>query len=146
MVPGPSHYTAIDEAGTDDTDYIWSNYNLGFHWDYFSLPNHTTQTGVITEVRVNARVWQFGFGTVTFKIRLKLTGLTEDYEYLVTDNLVKYNISSALSKPGGGTWTWDNIDNLQLAVGIQVENVYEGYCSKAWVEVDFSTGRAWIIN
>jgi hypothetical protein len=47
---------------------------------------------------------------------------------------------SRTSRPGGGSWTWNNINNLQ--VGIQLQSNFELFeeaaCTVVWAEIEFT--------
>jgi len=117
---GGTNYSNVDDpmgSPDEDTTYNYSNGVTGIvKVDLYNVPNHTTETGPIDNVTVYTRAktvmdyaTQFGYeaikvwGTGDYGTVHDLTGGYVDYSTIWT------------SKPSDSTtWTWSDIDNLQI--------------------------------
>lgn len=126
----------------DEGSYIQQNYGGALEWkDAYTLEN-TGQTGNINSVRVYFRYRSVaGYGAynshITPYLRLNTaetagTTLTINTDPWVTSNEI-------LARPGGGDWNWDDINNLQVCIGLDAYNdLRYPRCTQVYVEVDYT--------
>ncbi|MHA2324115.1 MAG: InlB B-repeat-containing protein [Promethearchaeota archaeon] len=109
----------------DSTEYV----------DYYSLENLGTMSGTITSVTVNARCISSG-GDTDGRLYLRLDGgVRRRGEFSVRTNWNNYNYSP--DRPGGGQWSWTDINNLECGVSLQLNNDQYARSTLVWVEVKF---------
>jgi len=114
-----SHYLAVNDVTPDDNStYIYQGSAAPDERDTYTLPNHTTEVGDITQVEVffrvkqveeNARLYAalvYTGGTLYFGDEESHIGAWATYSHVWTNNP---KTSSA--------WTWTDIDNLEIGVG-----------------------------
>jgi hypothetical protein len=134
---GTTHYTLIDEAVADDSDYVFYS---GTHSaiDYYTFENHTTETGVIAGIIMYARCT--GSANIYFRVYISGTEYTIGSAYagsgwaLANSGLLSTNPSTSAA------WTWSEIDNL--IAGIRINTGEEGIltkCSQLYIAVVLTT-------
>lgn len=126
-----------DRATDNDATYIYatgSYYGIG----RFSFPDHTTQVGIINSV------------TAYWRYRGTATGGETQLEFNVsgaffagpTRTLNTYWTTWSVTRderPGGGSWTWDDIDALELRVYLSSPSSgTQARCTQAYVVVDYT--------
>ena len=114
-------YECIDEsyASPNDSDYIyWDGLSVVSSW--FTMADHTTETGTINYIRAIARA----------KSQLHNQSSSGSYEIVLSDGTTKgfsgnkapltttYSkyYMTASSRPSSGNWTWGDVDNIQLGI------------------------------
>ena len=134
---GGGHYTNVDEAVCDNATSTIREGTNGDK-DYFILPNHTIETGTITQVEVFACC---GNGDAGIKLVIYDTSSTNrqtfSVSWLVGDG---WNMQSHIfaTNPDGGAWTWGDIDDLQI--GVEKESGAFPYVSQLYVEITYEEG------
>jgi hypothetical protein len=84
-------------------------------YDYYNVPNHTTETGPINSVTLFADSKYTGGSTPILKLNVKLYG-TEYLgpEIVPTGAYATYSRVLSSSPSDASTWNWGNIDNIQI--------------------------------
>lgn len=111
-----------EEVANEDTDYVkWQSELTGY--DFYNIPNHTTETGTINYVRVFARGKTVDFAQNSsgiYKI-IETDDARVNVGYSSSFNLLTNSYSTfskvwALNPRTSAAWTWADIDNLQIGV------------------------------
>lgn len=143
---GTTHYALVDESSPDDADYVYRTDTAGsYYYDYYGLPNHTTETGTITGIQVYARCSGTsgytppdGYGQIKCKISGTAYSLGSAFN-IYTDSWVNYDSGSISVNPAtSAAWTWSDIDALIIGIGLET-GVYGGTskCSQLYVVVTY---------
>ncbi|GAJ05957.1 unnamed protein product, partial [marine sediment metagenome] len=69
-----------------------------------------------------------GGGTTTNRVR----------KYPKSDLSQWLTFSEVLDRPGGGAWAVADLNNLQVAIGLEVPAANNAYCTQVYVEVDYT--------
>jgi hypothetical protein len=148
---GSANWDRVDEAATDGTTtYVRGTSDNAWLDDSYNIPDQAI-TGTITNVRiyivcqkddnnennVQARtVIRLGSGTIEYGAAQELTtGSWTTYSSTYTSK------SGAL---GTGSWTWTDINNLQIGVSLKSQSQLFGYywtyaqCTQVWVEITYT--------
>ena len=135
---GESHWEDVDEAVCDNgTTTIQETVNGDK--DYFGLPNHTTEIGTITKVEVF--VCCNSTADTSFKLIIYDTSSTNRQTHSITCLTGSGWHSQShvfATNPDGGSWTWGDIDDLQI--GVEKEPTGLQYISQMYVEVTYESG------
>lgn len=139
------HWDKVDEEVADnDTTYVYDSSTLANVWkDLYNIPNHTTEGGPINFVKfyIRARVVEIssaGYFRIYFKTGgVEYTGGSNYNDTAWTTHSQQYN-----DNPGGGDWTWAQIDALQIGAQVQAGNGMGGQSivkvTQVYVEVDYT--------
>jgi hypothetical protein len=115
-----ANWEKVDEAVSDnDTTYIQTN--GGWQEDLYSTDNNTTGTSTINYVRVYAVARSLDTPTRTgLYIHIKTNGVEYNgVEEEVTTSYAAYSNQWTNNPQTGSAWTWEEIDALQIGVGIR---------------------------
>lgn len=126
-----AHYTLVDEATADDTDYV-NEISGRTARDLYNIANHAVGSGTITKVVTYARGKSVGAGS--FKTALKTGGTVYEGD---AETSAAYAVKSTeyINNPyTGEAWTWDEVDAVQAGV----ELVGEAYCSQIYIIVSYT--------
>ena len=125
-----------------DTTYVMNDTVVGSRYDLYNLGD-TTAKGIINSVTVS--VVCRGTSAATNKKTYVYTKLkTGGVEYNGTESVAVPTIYTTYStvyntNPGGGNWTWSQVNSLQAGVNIRVENTAnEGRSTYVYVTVNYS--------
>ncbi|MCW3997479.1 MAG: hypothetical protein NWF10_02800 [Candidatus Bathyarchaeota archaeon] len=137
-VGSDDHVECVTDQVNPDSKYIYHN-NRTQLIDYYSLQDVGSISGTIERVTVYAQcksLVQQGDG----RIYMRLGGTqARGSEFSLSVAWTDYSYSRT-SRPGGGSWTWNNINNLQ--VGIQLQSNFELFeeaaCTLVWAEIEFT--------
>jgi len=113
------NYEKVNEESHDsDSTYVLNNLSASHVYDLYHLDD-TSQSGIINSV------------TVSIVCRgEESSALSTSYSTTST----QYN-----NNPGGGAWTWDQINALQSGPSIRVEKTGDpGYCTQVYITIDYS--------
>lgn len=109
-----------------------------------SLSNPVTSTGTITRVVLAAEVSIVGYNNDGFELRACLEGgsctaYSSTGGQSSSDVTMTYDITSI--RPGGGSWSWTDITNLEGVVGLVQQGSRDGTwrVDRVWAEVTFTT-------
>ena len=142
-----AHWTVVDEVVADDADYVAQNV-AGTAYDVYALEN-TAQAGIINSVTVYFRCRRgIGAGTRTATPRLRLgASETTGTEITLGTSWTLYN--EILARPGGGTWSWTDVNALQAGVGLYTPTSgvsFEAFCSQLYIVVTYMPPKAFASN
>ena len=143
---GSANYDRVDEVTADDsTTYVYGDGYNSRQTDTYNVLDQTL-TGTITNVRIyiradesssnsNVYAWtaiRIGTGSIQYGTQI---GTTTSWTNYYTDYPTK------TGNLGSGAWTWADINNLQIGVGLQ-STYSSGWryarCTQVWVEVNYT--------
>jgi hypothetical protein len=133
-----ANWQCVDDAGEGDGDSscVFSSGAAGR--DTYQVQNHPSKTGIISNVIVNVRVKQTGFGigfarTVLITHGVEYSGNLEvlGFSYSVRSTTYQQNPFT------GEDWTWDEIDNLEI--GVRLSSLGgSARCTQVWIIVNLA--------
>lgn len=132
------HYDKVNEAVADeDETYVYDIDGSAAYRDLYHLPAHSG-SGTINFIKVYARcreVSEEGYATIYIK-----TGGTEynSAAMPVTVSYANYSHQWNDNPQTEVAWTWDNIDALQIGIGIPNAAAVQARCTQVWVEIDYT--------
>lgn len=114
-IPAGPNYTTIDEESTNDSDYIYGSGTDAAYWELFTLSPNVPSGATVTNVTLHARHKESFSGASRLFV---FTGTIPPTRYNLP---IQYNIwaedtVSLDSKPSGGSWTVEDINNLEIGV------------------------------
>ncbi len=115
-----ANWDKVDEATSDDdTTYIQNN--GGWQEDLYNTGNHVTGSGIINYVKVYMVNRALDTPTRTGAyVHIKTNGVEYNGpEELLTTSYATYSNQWTNNPQTGSAWTWDEIDALQIGVGIR---------------------------
>jgi hypothetical protein len=138
---GYSHWQAVsDYSAADSTAYVYvgSGYT-GSYTDYYSTQSSGDPSGTINSVTESIRITTTSTSD-TAQTYLRLNGVSVSGTAWTPSQTNTWTThSDTLARPGGGSWSWTDIDNLQSGVmltrnagGSTIE------CTLVYVVVDFN--------
>lgn len=134
------HWDKVDEEVPDDASTYVRDYQGTQHKDAYNLTDTSIPAGsTINSVTVYFRCRQEWAGTTDYcQPFLRLgTDETSGTEQITTTDWVTY--SEALARPGGGSWSVSDLNNLQVVIGLR--NGFTASwveCTQVYVEFDYS--------
>ncbi|MCX6654140.1 MAG: PKD domain-containing protein, partial [Candidatus Bathyarchaeota archaeon] len=143
---GSANWDRVDEVTADDgTTYVRGDVDNTRQTDTYNVPDQSL-TGTITNVRIYIRslenydrndvyAWtaiRIGTGSIQYGTQI---GTTTSWTNYYTDYATK------TGNLGSGAWTWADINNLQIGVGLQSHNSSGTWryaeCTQVWVVVEY---------
>ncbi len=143
---GVELYSAVDESVLNEADYIKTNVSDYTFTDYFHLgwPDHTAESGTISEVIVYAQMKraQTGTGgTGTHAHFVVPNNTREGAAITLTTSDVLYHEHFATSD-GVNAWTWTDIDNMTSGILFATSgdkgNYNQFFCYQMYIEVVYT--------
>jgi flagellin-like protein len=134
---GSNNYQAVDEDPSDDaTTYVYDNSGSdGYARDYYGFTDHTTETGTINSVTVYIDCRQLLSGGSTSQSHARTVLRYNGNSNYGTDiNLgTSWTVyqTAYTARPGGGSWTWADIDALQAGVSLDSADLFGSTQSQA---------------
>ena len=142
---GGEHWDKVDEViPDDDTTYLRTN---TFEWqeDLYNIPSHSTGSGSINYVKVYAVAKSITAGQTTVYTQIKTNGVEYDgTAYATTTNYATYSHRWDTNPQTGQAWTWDEIDALQIGVGLRRPTGTGApggrwtHCTQVYAEVNYN--------
>lgn len=138
---GSGNYDRVNEVTADDTNGV-ATLDVSYVYDRYELPD-PTQNGVINDVAVYGRCkgghtsCMAKFGCYLGSSVYYATGRN------VTTSYVLYHDTWAVSPATGLLWTWVEINDLSVVIGLRgypvdKKTVAPAYCSQVYCVVDYS--------
>jgi len=143
---GGENWDRVDELTADESDtYVYGSVSGSRQTDTYNVPDQSL-TGTITNVRIYIRAsessnrndvyaWtaiRIGTGSIEYGAQI---GTTTSWTNYYTDYPTKQG------NLGTGDWTWADINDLQIGVGLQSRltgiNWHYGECTQVWAEVTY---------
>jgi len=141
---GSDHYLMVDEGygGPPDDDTTYVSVGAANAEEYFTMDDHTSESGAISNVRLYLRLYQDN---------------SEEYAFAISNGSTE-NIGSDIAAPAswttvytdyatnplraGADWSWTDIDNLQAGVSSEAAGGWGGteYLTVVWVNVTYTRG------
>ncbi len=136
---GTAHWDAVNDpvlTPDDATTYI-STTNATQEKDAYTLQD-TAQTGTINSVTVYFR-FRSKLATKTHYAQpfLLLSGTETNGTEIAESTAIWTTFSELLARPGGGSWTWADINNLQVVIGLRDGGAGEPQLTQVYIEVDY---------
>ena len=124
-----ANYKCIDDlwyACDDDITYVYYD-DVSTVSEHYILQNHTTETGTINYVRVIANAKSHPYaqspnGKYVLKIYDGASTASGMNQTPLSTTYSKY-YSTFATKPSGGAWTWDAVDNIQIKIACSSPSV-----------------------
>lgn len=146
-LPDVAHWQNVDDpVGTPDdaTTRVYMNSTLQ-QKDIYAITDSAT-TGTINYVEVYFRVTAGLVSNCYAQPFLRLSAVeTEGTRTLITYIFATWGtLSEVLARPGGGDWSWTDIDSLQAGIGLDsVNGTHNTQCTQLYIEVNYTpTGTA----
>jgi hypothetical protein len=137
---GTAHWVAVSDSSAADTAaYVYVSSNTATYTDYYTLQDHGTAVGTITSVTANMRVYTSSTSGPSFQNYLRIgssTTIASDYTPTSANTWVTH--SDVMTKPGGGTWAFADIDGLQGGVVLNRTSGTTMECTLVWVTIAFT--------
>ena len=137
-----THWDKVSEESSDsDGTYVATDSNV-WQEDLYNINNHSTQTagGTINYVKVYmvSRVTANATQSNAY-IHIKTNGAEYNgTEETLTTDYATYSYQWDDNPQTSAAWTWDEIDALQIGVGLRRPAVSEyAQCTQVYVEVNF---------
>ena len=138
---GGDHYVEVDEVTPDDA-ITEIHVTSGNQEDYWNLTDHTTETGVISNVRLVLRIRHSDGDNEEFAFALADVNDAEWISADVTDDNIwtTYTYDHAQSPFTSLDWTWDEIDEIELGIKSRAIGGFGGteYCTQGFINVTYS--------
>jgi hypothetical protein len=146
-----SNWDCVDEVTSDgDTSYVWGTVSGAYQKDTYATPDPATRPGTINKVIIKINC-ERSSGQGLFAKTVVRTGGTdyEGIEITLTNSYVVYSTEYP-TKPGGGSWTWADIDAMEIGVVLKSTltggKLHEARCTQVWAEVDYTPSTPDILN
>jgi len=137
---GGSSYVEVDEEAQDgDTSYVYTNTPNKI--DQYGLTDHTTETGTISNVRVNIYAKLTAAGDEQVQISVKVAGTVYiGSAHTLTTSYALYYDDWANNPATGQPWTWTQIDALVAEIkSLKVGAAFTGErVTQLYVQVTYS--------
>ena len=138
-----AHWDKVNEASPDTNRYV-ATYSDSQQKDAYTLGG-TSQTGIINSVTVYFRFNRSSTPSGSFAycqpfLRLDTSETAGTEQALNSTSWTTYN--QTLARPGGGSWTWTDINNLQVCIGLRDTGtgvpIKYAQCTQVYVVVDYT--------
>ena len=138
------HWDKVDEETSDgDSTYVSSN-STGWQEDLYNVNDHSTQTaaGTINYVRVYmvCKSTTDNITQTSAYVHIKTNGVTDNAtEETMTTSYATYSYQWDNNPQTSLAWTWDEIDALQIGIGLRAADGVGEHtrCTQVYVEVGF---------
>lgn len=137
---GTPHWDAVNDPvdSPDDLTTYLSTTSSEQQKDAFTLQD-TSQTGTINSVTVYFRFCSSAANKTHYAqpfLRLNTTETTGTEQEHTAKTWTTY--SQILARPGGGSWSWTDINNLQIAIGLRDADAGNPQLTQVYLEVDYT--------
>ncbi len=136
------HWGKVDETtADDDSTYVYTP-SFGWEEDLYNTANHTTQTAggdinyveVFMVSRTSGNITQDSAYVHIKTNGFEYNGLSEN----LTTSYAEYPNSWSDNPQSGNPWTWNEIDNLQIGIGMREGGVaIDSLCTQVYTSVNF---------
>lgn len=133
---GEAHWQDVDDpvATPDDAATYVFSLNAVQEKDAYALTDSGISEGTINSVTVHFRCRRSDYGATAQPFLRLGTDETAGTEILL--RLAYTSYSEVLAKPGGGNWSWANIDALQVCIGLKIV-LGTTYCTQIYIAVNY---------
>ena len=131
-----SNYECVDEVYPNDTDFVRCGTTAPVRKDLYNLPAHWG-AGTISKITVYWRGKEDDASDGDGQAEIKTGGAIYDGSSSpLTTTWTDFTHDWATNPATSAAWTWDDIDALQIGVGLrQATTTTYSYCSHVYVEV-----------
>jgi hypothetical protein len=138
-----SHFDKIDEATTDDADYVFDTGTTAvYHRDLYTVANSAIGAGVINSVTVYTRTCTEVSGYNVQQISLRTESTTYNYDINVGNQgaFHERNTGALTVNPKtAAAWTWTEINALEIGGNIRGWSASGNPgISQVWVVIDYT--------
>ena len=131
---------SVDVSDSNDNTYVYVGSNSGTYSDSYSLQSVGSITGTISSVTQYARIYVTSTNGPYATTSLTLGGSTlTSNQFTPTSTNTFTTHSDTFTRPGGGTWTMTDLNNLQSGLTLHRSSGNTIRCSEVWIVVTFST-------
>lgn len=132
-----AHWEKVDEAVADEYDTcVSSATDTTRYRDSYALED-TAQSGTVNSVTVHHRTI-IGFDTGYILPFLRLSGTDQDGTEVVSGSGSWLNGSETIARPGGGGWSFTDINNLEVGAGLKGHAGSGCYLTQIYIVVDYT--------
>jgi len=141
-----AHWEKVDDEIPDgDSTYV-STENFDWQEDLYNIADHSIGSGTINYVKVYmvCRAEITNPSQSTAYVHIKTGGMEYNGgDDTMTDSYATYSYQWSANPQTGEAWTWDEIDALQIGVGLRrpKPNTYIR-CTQVYAEVNYGGGIA----
>jgi len=135
------HWNKVDEVNQDGDSTFVVDASSTYYRDLYALPSHSG-SGTINSVTVHAycRV-DDPPDVASLKVVCKTGGVVyEGSDEILTESFALYS-KQWTNNPGGGAWTWEQIDALQIGIALKSSHTEAGWssrCTQVYVVVNYT--------
>lgn len=140
----PNHYQNVDDSpGAPDDATTMINTNSGVQEkDAYNCANATgiiSSNSLINSVNVTFRCSVSSNATdATFQPYLRLNSIETTGTEVTANTTTWTNYTEELDRPGGGTWSLSDLDDLQVVIGLKQIDA-QARCTQIYLQVNYST-------
>ena len=137
---GEEHWENVDEAVSDNDSTYVSTLAKGFQEDLYNADNHTVGAGTINYVKVYMVGRLTTAAVNSAYVHIKTNGVEYNgTEENLTTGYATYSYQWDNNPQTGEAWTWDEIDALQIGVGIKrPKKNQETRVTQVYAEVNYT--------
>jgi len=132
-----SHYDKVDEASPDNATTSVNTLSTSYQRDLYAIPNHTSQSGTINFVKVYVVGVEIYDGWIKVALKSGST-VTDGSENSLTGSWAIYSQQWDVNPTDNETWSWADIDGLQIGVSLKSHYGDGVFCTQVYVEVDYT--------
>ncbi len=142
VIGSATHWGAVDDpvgAPDDAATYISHLIPAGEHFDYYTTTyaDDIHIKANISSVTVYFRYRSDAGNTAKVRPVLRLNGVNTLGTQLTQNTGGAWtNANEVLARPGGGTWTESDIDDLQIGIGLE-QGTAASYCTQVYIVVTY---------
>lgn len=142
VMAAPSPWAGATQGALVDADDVRATFDIDptAHDLQVTVTNPTSSLGVISTVLIKAQVSVSGASNPNDGFRLKAClngGTCGSASQKAGDKPSDTNITFEASRPGGGSWAWSDISNLEPVLALEKTGPRDGtwHVDRIWVEV-----------
>ena len=123
LVPdsGEENWENVDEVISDGNTTRVSNTSLGYKRDLYNIAVHSVGSGTINFIKVyaNSKAQAVTPNQPSLKIAIKTGGTVYESSEIELSSTYELYLNQWTTNPGGGAWTWADIDALQIGIAVR---------------------------
>jgi hypothetical protein len=131
------NWNCVNEAVASTVDWVkfWNNV---YTWDTYAMQDHTTEAGTISSVAVYGVCKREAGEDAVGKFRIRLGGVDQDgTEFAMLASGAWSLFHEVIARPGGGAWSWADIDAMECGFGERSDTWKAGFCCQLYAVVDW---------
>ncbi len=143
------HWDKVNEETPDDYfTCVFTSFSVGLQGkDAYALQD-TTTIGIIDSVAVYFRIAKefVEIYDVYATPYLRLDSTESAGTQVEHNTVMYYTYNQTLPRPGGGNWTWQDINELQVAIDLQGYKVMGCILTQIYVKVHYTAPESWRVQ